>query len=88
MDPLTAFLLGFGACLLIWLTAEVSWPRRRELEATPEEEFRLDPKNTPWRFWLFRTARFLFPSAIAFWIDMVRARRKRQASEKERDEDL
>src|ERR1700730_19086578 len=45
MDPLTAFLLGFGACLLIWLTAEVSWPRRRELEATPEEEFGLDPKK-------------------------------------------
>jgi hypothetical protein len=88
MDPLTAFLFGFGACLLIWLTAEVSWPRRRELEATPEEEFGLDPKNTPCRFWLFRTARLLFPSAIAFWIDMARARRKREASEKERDEDL
>jgi hypothetical protein len=51
MNPGTAFLLGFGACLLIWLTAEVSWPRRRELEATPEEEFGLDPKKTPVRFW-------------------------------------
>ena len=88
MDPLTAFLYGFGACLLIWLTTEISWPRRRELEPTPEEEFGLDPKKTPWRFWLLRTARFLFPNAVAFWIDMVRARRKRKASEKERDEGL
>jgi hypothetical protein len=36
--------------LLLWLAAEVSGPRRRELEATPEEEFRLDPKNNPLAF--------------------------------------
>ena len=88
MNPGTAFLLGFGACLFLWLAAEVSWPRRRESEATPEEEIGLDPEKTPWRFWLLRTARFLFPSAVAFWIDIVRARRKREASKKERDEGL
>jgi hypothetical protein len=83
MDPLTAFLCGFGACLLLWLTTEVSWPRRRELEATPEEEFGLDPKKTPVRFWFLRTARFLFPHAVAFWIDMARARRKSKPNDKE-----
>ena len=83
MNSGTAFLLGFGACLLLWLATEVSWPRRRESEATPEGEFGLDPKKTPWRFWLLRTARFLFPSAVQFWIDMMRARRKREPNDKE-----
>jgi hypothetical protein len=88
MNPGTAFLLGFGACLLLWLATEVSWPRSRGLEPTPEEECGLDPKKNPWCFWLFRTARFLFPSVVALWIDLVRARRKREAREKERDEGL
>jgi hypothetical protein len=67
--------------------AELSSPRR-ELHPTPEEEFGFDANKTPWRFWLVRVARFLFPSVVQLWLDLVRARRKKQNIEKERDEDL
>jgi hypothetical protein len=83
MNPGTAFLLGFGACFLLWLATEVSWPRRDELNATLEEEFGLDSEKTPWRFWLFKIARFFFPNALAFWIDMRRTRRKKEPNDKE-----
>ena len=86
MNSATAFLFWFGACLLLWIVAEVSRPRRRELERTPEEEIGLDRKKNPWRFWLFRTTRFCFPGAIELWIDLVRARRKKEDIEKERNE--
>jgi hypothetical protein len=87
MNPGTAFLLGFGACLIFWI-ASLMLGSQIEKGSTPEEACGLDPKRTPVRFWLLRTARFLFPSAVAFWIDMTRTRRKREASEKERDEGL
>ena len=45
MNSATAFFFGFGTCLLLWIAAEVSWPRRRELEPPPEEENRLDRKS-------------------------------------------
>jgi hypothetical protein len=67
--------------------AELSSPRR-ELHPTPEEEFGFDPNKTPWRFWLLRVARFLFPGVVQLCLYLVRARRKKQNIEKERDEDL
>ena len=48
----------------------------------------LDAKRTPVRFWFLRTARFLFPNAVAFWIDMARARRKMEPNDKEPREGL
>jgi hypothetical protein len=51
---------------------------------TPEEEFGFDANKTPWRFWLVRAARFLFPSVVELWLHLVRARRKKQNIEKER----
>jgi hypothetical protein len=67
--------------------AELSSPRR-ELHPTPEEEFGFDPNKTPWRFWLVRVARFLFPGVVQLCLYLVRARRKKQNIEKERKEDL
>jgi hypothetical protein len=86
MHSATAFLFGFGAFLLLWIAAEVSWPLGRELKPTPEKEIGLYRKKNPWRFWLFRTTRFCFPGAIELWIDLVRACRKKEDIEKERNE--
>jgi hypothetical protein len=87
MDPLTAFLCGFGACLLLWLTTEVSWPRRRELEATPEEEFGLDPKN-PCSILVLAYRPVFVPTRGRLLDRYGRARRKSKPNDKEPREGL
>jgi hypothetical protein len=73
MNTGTAFLLGFGTCLLFWVSS-VILGSKIEKSPTPEEEAGLDPKLTPVRFCIMRTARFLFPSLVSLWIDLRKAR--------------
>jgi len=75
MNTGTAFVLGFGTCLLFWISS-VILGSRIEKRPTPEEEAGLDANLTPVRFWIMRTARFLFPSLVSLWMDIRKARQK------------
>jgi hypothetical protein len=75
MSAGTAFLLGFGTCVLFWTSSVMLGPKL-ERSPTPEETVGLDPKLTPARFWIMRTTRFFFPSLISFWIDIRKQRQK------------
>ena len=75
MSAGTAFLLGFGTCLLLW-TSSVMLGSKIETSPTPEKTVGFDPKLTPVRFWIMRTTRFFFPSLISFWIDIRKQRQK------------
>jgi hypothetical protein len=74
MNTGTAFVLGFGACLLFWISS-VILGSRIEKSPTPEEEAGLDPKLTPVRFCIMRTARFFSPSLVSLWIDLRKVRK-------------
>jgi hypothetical protein len=51
-----------------------TWKQNWKKAPTPEEAAGLDPNLTPVRFWIMRTARFLFPGLVSLWIDIRKAR--------------